>query len=340
MQPEPPGPARSVQPPSPSPGLTPGGRDLAGADPDRPEQSLIEHFLAGRGPRPAWLRVDAGHDCAVVDGGTALKVDAVVGGVHFDDRWTAREVGWKAVANVLSDLGAAGARPTWLLVAVSAADPGWARGVADGVAELAARAGAYLVGGDVTRVPPGAPPVVSVSGGGRCLGRPRTRAGVAPGDVLWVTGTLGLAGLGWWDPSAPPEALAALRRPDPPLAFALALAERSLAVAAMDVSDGLASDVPRLARASGVALRVDPARLPLAPAVAAHPDGARLALGGGDDLELLFAARPGAEPAIRALAARHGVSVTPIGVAEAGTGARLLAGGWPGPLFSHFGEVP
>lgn len=323
-------------PPLPSSSLLPGG---AWTGPDAPEGEVVDAFLRARGPRPAWVTLDAGHDCAVVDGDHALKVDTVVGGVHFDERWDPADVGYKAVAAAVSDLGAAGARPRWLLVSVSVRDPAWARRAAVGVGEACAAFGVYLVGGDVTRVPPGAPPVVSASVGGRCVAAPGTRAGAREGDDVWVTGALGLAGLGWWDPAAPPEALRALRRPTPPVAFALELAAQGLVAAAMDVSDGLASDAPRLAAASGVHLQLDPARLPIAPAVAARPDALRLAVGGGDDLELLFVARPGHAAAIEAAAHHHGVRATRIGSVLAGSGASLSDGDrsdWPAPLFAHF----
>ncbi len=298
---------------------------------------MIAAFLAARGPRPAWLTVDAGHDCAVIDGEAALKVDTVVGGVHFDHRWTPAEVGWKAVAAVVSDLGAAGAAPRWLMVSVSAADPAWAESAARGVGAAAAAFGAHLVGGDVTRVPAGGSPVVSVSAGGRCVARPVTRAGARPGDDLWVTGTLGLAGVGWSDADPPPAAVAALRHPEPPLAFALALARAGVVAAAMDLSDGPRSDLPRLAAASGVHLAVDARRLPLAPDVAARPDALQQALCGGDDHQLLFAARAADRPAVERLAATSGARVTRIGAVEAGAGVSLAGAAWPAPLFAHFG---
>jgi thiamine-monophosphate kinase len=328
-----------VEPEHPAPETpeSPDRSPLAGPDPDATESEVIGSFLATRAPAPAWVTVDAGHDCAVIYGDHALKVDTVVGGVHFDDRWRPAEVGWKAVAAVISDLGAAGAEPRWLLVSVSTPDPAWASAVAEGVGAACRRFGAYLVGGDVTRAPRGAPASVSVSGGGRCVGRPLTRSGARPGDDLWVTGTVGLAGLGWSVAEPPAAALAALRHPEPPLAFALALARDGLATAAMDLSDGPRSDLPRLARASGVHLRVDARSLPLAPEVAGRGDALRLALCGGDDHQLLFAAPADRAVEVEARGAERGVRVTRIGRVLAGEGVSLAGAAWPAPLFAHFG---
>ena len=297
---------------------------------------MIAAFLATRPTRPDWVTVDAGHDCAVIDGGVALKVDTLVAGVHFDAGWTAVEVGWKAVTAAVSDLAAAGSLPRWALVSVSARDPRWAAALAEGVGAACAAWGVYLVGGDVTRVPAGSSAVVSVSAGGACVARPVTRSGAHPGDHLWVTGTLGLAGVGWATPAPPAAALRALRRPEPPVAFALDLARRGLVAAAMDLSDGPRSDLPRLAEASGVHLVVHADALPLAPEVAASADPLRFALCGGDDHQLLFAARPADGHAIQALAAGSGVQVTRIGEVEAGSGVGLVGAAWPAPMFSHF----
>lgn len=275
--------------------------------------------------------------------GLALKVDAMVEGLHFDARTPAADVGFKAVARPVSDLAACGAEPAWLLLAVSLPDDParerWVDGLAAGVAEACAAWGPYLVGGDVTGLPPGGPRVVSATVGGPCVAEPHARAGARPGDRLWVTGTLGLAGAGWMLADPPEAALRALRRPSPPLAFGLALARAGLATAAMDLSDGLLADLPRLCRASGVGASVAPDALPADPAIAGRADLLRLQVAGGDDYELLFAAPPAADDAVRAIAARTGTRVTPIGTVTAGSGAQLQGQPWPAPAFSHFPGV-
>jgi len=304
-------------------------------DPSAIEQSIVSRLLAHRPPRPPWLLVDAGHDCAVVSeqGSLALTVDALIEGVHFDDRLSAEDVGFKTIAVSVSDLAAVGAAPRFALLSISLRDDGARDGFVDGfgagLREACARWGVYLAGGDTTRSP--GPIAISATLGGICVGQPHRRSGARPGDRLWVTGALGRAAAGWALPSPPPSALAALRRPDPPLAFALALAEAGVATAAMDLSDGLAADLPRLCVASGVGARVDPARIPVAPEA-----DRSLAVSGGEDYQLLFTASPDAERQIRALALEHEVTVTAIGELSADVTLRFGDAPWPVPLFGHF----
>ncbi len=141
---------------------------------DEGEHRIIDALLAARPPRPAWVTVDAGHDCAVVHGDRALKVDTLVQDVHFDATWAPAEVGYKAVAAAISDLVAVGAEPEWLLLSVSTPDAAFGAALAPGVAEACRAFGVHLVGGDVTR---SATRVVSASVGGRCVARPHRRDG-------------------------------------------------------------------------------------------------------------------------------------------------------------------
>ncbi len=165
---------------------------------------------------------------------------------------------------------------------------------------------------------------------------PVTRAGAEPGDEVWVTGTPGLAGAGWmWD-DPPPAALDALRRPHPRLAFVDTLA--GFATAAMDLSDGLASDLPRLAAASAVAVYVALERLPVAPALARVPvrELRTAQLTGGEDYELLFTAAPAAHDELIARARAAGVPLTCIGSVSQGGGVSTSEGPLPQPGFAHF----
>lgn len=305
-----------------------------------PEQRVIARVLASR-PGSGGLRrvrIDAGDDAAVLDDGTAWTTDTLVEGVHFDDRLSAEDVGYKALAVSVSDLASMGACPAYALLSLAlpahdaATDNAWLEGFSAGLGQALARWDVHLVGGDTVRTP--GPRTVTIALGGPLVAQPLTRAGARPGDRLWVTGIPGLAGAGWRREDPLPDALAALRRPDPPLAFALDLARQGLASAAMDLSDGLGADVPRLASASGVALVLDPAALPDHAALADDPQGHRFA--GGDDYQLLFTAPERATPALLALAPRHGVMLHAIGEATDGQGAWLSDHTpWPG-AFSHF----
>ncbi|MCA9494049.1 MAG: thiamine-phosphate kinase [Myxococcales bacterium] len=305
---------------------------------------MIARLLDRRPERPPWVTVDAGDDCAVVHGHTALKVDTLVEGIHFDERTPDEAVGYKVVAVCASDLGAVGARPEWLLLSLTLPRaPGVeerAEAIARGVRQACAAFGVYLVGGDVTGTRADGPAMLSASMGGTCVATPRRRAGARPGDLVWVTGTPGLAGLGWMSADPPAEALAALHRPRPPMAFALDAACRGMATAAMDLSDGLSSDVPRLAEASAVRVVLDPDCFPLHDLLRDDPDARRYVMCGGDDYELLFTTDPADARAVLALGEEHGVRVTAIGVVERGQGASLVGGAWPQPAFEHFDADP
>lgn len=304
--------------------------------PQDDEDTLVASLLGQRHPaRPAAPRIGPGDDAAVLRDGTAVTVDALVEGVHFDARLSPDDVGHKAIAASVSDLAAMGARPAWavLTLAVPHADPAFDDGFARGFSEACTRWGVDLVGGDTVRSP--GPRMISVTMGGPVVAEPMTRSGAQPGDVVFATGTLGLAGAGWMLDAPPPEALAALRRPDPPVAFALALARSGVVTAAMDLSDGLAVDLPRLARASGVGAVVRPADLPGHPVLGDTP--VPFQVGGGEDYQLLFTVPPDAASLVTALAAGHGVRCTAIGRITDGDQVVLEGMDWP-QGWSHFRE--
>lgn len=294
------------------------------------EEQLIAALT--RPPRDPAVRVGIGDDAAVLADGTVLTVDAMVEGVHWDDKLTPEDVGWKLVAVNASDLGAMGARPTWALLTLALPNPldlDWARRFRDGLHAALDHFGLELVGGDTVAAPTR---MVTLTVGGRAA-RPVLRSTGRPGDDLWVTGALGLAAEGFLLPAPSPEARRALARPEPPVRFGAALGEAGLATAMMDLSDGLREDLGRLCRASDVGAWVDPAAVPGAAALA-H----RFAF--GEDYQLLFAAPPEARSAVESLAASHGATVSRIGALEHGREARLIGTEWPPALFTHFPTAP
>jgi thiamine-monophosphate kinase len=313
-------------------GRRPGGR--GGED----EFALIDRFTRGLPLRGPGVAVGPGDDAAVLRprAGEELvaTVDAVVEGVHFDARFSAADVGWKALAVNLSDLAAMGARPLHALVAlgVPPGTPGSRlAGVARGLGACARAHGVAVVGGNVTRARDLSVTVTVL--GAVPAGRALLRRGARPGDLVAVTGTLGDAALGL-APGAPPALARRQRRPSPRLAAGRALAK--LARAGIDVSDGLAQDLGHLCRASGVGAEVEAARLPLSPAYRravrglAEPFAAALA--GGEDYELLVALPPRALAAARAAAARAGTSLSVIG--------RFVRGGGVSVRGPHGERVP
>jgi len=288
-------------------------------------------------------------------GDLVLTHDMMVEGVHFLPGDPPESVAWKLCAVNMSDLAAKGAVPLGVLIGygmagTGAGDPGWNEGFARGLGEALGHFGAALLGGDTVRMPDGGPRTLGLTAIGEApaCGAP-SRAGARAGHLLFVTGTMGDAGAGLallqGQADATEDARARLieayRRPLPPVALGPALAPHVSAMA--DVSDGLLIDANRIARASGVAIHIDLARMPLSPAyVAARGSDAasRLAAAtAGDDYQLLFTARPEEEAAIRAHAATLGLAVTPVGRCAdgAGGGLTLAHAGSPLPLPERLG---
>jgi thiamine-monophosphate kinase len=259
-------------------------------------------------------------DAALLDG-LVLTTDTLVEGVHYLAADPPESIGWKLAAVNLSDLAAKGAAPAGCLLNYAlSGDSAWDDAFLDGLGAALARYGMPLLGGDTVAMPAGAPRSYTLTAIGRAAASTPSRAGARPGDALWVTGTLGEACAGLAiarGGDGPPELLERYRRPMPRIAEGLALAP--LVHAMMDVSDGLLLDASRMAAASGLAVTVDLARLPVSPQA-----GNRLAAAtAGDDYELLFAAPADFVPPVPA---------TRVGSFTAGSGIRLTDGAIPLPL--------
>ncbi len=275
--------------------------------------------LPGRG---AGVEIGPGDDAAAIRiGGTTLLVttDALVEGVHFRAGWLSpRALGARAYAVNASDIAAMGGRPLWAVVALEVPARTPTRtldGIVAGFVGAARRHGAALVGGNVTRGPALAITVTLLGAAGA---RVVTRAGARPGDVVLVTGRLGAMSAAVRNRRRG-RAAAVPRVPDRvPIAGELA----RVATAMIDVSDGLVQDLRHVARASGAAIRVDAASVP----IAARVRGAlRVALTGGEDYELACTVPPRRMAAAMRAAERLGVPLTAIGVVErAGRGVRVL----------------
>ncbi len=313
------------------------------------EFSLIDRFFARLTPPRDDVRLGIGDDAALLampaGRDLVLATDTLVAGVHFPEGTAAEAIGHKALAVNLSDLAAMGAEPAWATLALTlpAADEDWLAGFAAGFGELAARHGVALVGGDTTR----GPRVITVTVAGRVPpGEALTRAGARPGDGIWVTGSLGDAGLALvllQSGEPVPEVLRRrLDRPEPRLAAGRAL--RGLATATIDVSDGLVADLGHVLDRSGVGARLEVAAVPRSAALREAADGAaasRLALAAGDDYELCFTLPPAAEAEMAGRLAAIDCPVTRIGSIEARPGLRLIAADGtelpPPGGFDHFG---
>jgi thiamine-monophosphate kinase len=283
-----------------------------------------------------------------------LKTDAIIGGVHFFPDDAAYTVASKALRVNLSDLAAKGARPLGFLLTLGLPKEIGATWLADFAQGLRGDAEHYacpLFGGDTDRTP--GPITISIAMFGSVPeGTMVRRAGAKPGDRVFVTGSIGDAalglvlrkGAGWKLDAAQRQHLAA-RYLLPQPRNALAEAVRTHASAAMDVSDGLAGDLAKLARVSQVAAQVDAARVPLSDAaravIAADPAMLETALTGGDDFEIVCTVPAAKAESFRAAAQAANVPVTEIGRIAAGEGASFVgpdgkALAFKRASFSHF----
>ncbi|XXF77391.1 thiamine-phosphate kinase [Myxococcaceae bacterium GXIMD 01537] len=281
------------------------------------EFTLIDHFLA-QFPR-ARVPVGPGDDCAVLApsrGALCVTTDAIVEDVHFTRaHFSPEDIGHKALAVNLSDLAAMGATPRWFLCALAlprAFPEKHLLGIARGMSALARAHRIALVGGNFSsarelsitltaagELPPGTPAL--------------TRSGARPGDLLYVSGTLGDARLGLEHLRAGRRRSAPIlrqRRPTPRVRLGrLALRHAS---AALDISDGLAQDLGHLCQSSRVGAHLELGQLPLTRAVR-EALGAEGALAGGEDYELLLTVPPGRTASFERACARAGERVTRIG---------------------------
>lgn len=299
------------------------------------EFGLIESIRKAA-PQGRGVRAGIGDDAAwLASGGADLLVtaDLLIEKVHFDLRWTSfYALGYKTLAVNLSDIAAMGGVPAYLTLSLAIPARFRSEDIEEfyrGVRALASRSGVSVVGGDTSRAERF---FVSAALIGRAPYKPVLRSGARSGDDLYVTGTLGDSALGLKSLKKTSRGAAAaylIRRhnyPTPRLRAGALLARRRLATAMIDVSDGLLQDLGHICQASGVGAEIREEALPLSPAYRKLSGGdTALALGGGEDYELLFTARPRARKALAQLKTRLGVRVTRIGrCVDAGEGVKVL----------------
>ena len=287
-----------------------------------------------------------------------LKTDGLIAGVHFFPDDPADGVARKALRVNLSDLAAKGATPLGFLLAIALPkgfSENWLADFARGLGEDAETYACPLLGGDTDSTP--GPISISIAAIGTLpSGTMVRRAGAKVDDHVFVSGTIGDAALGLlvrkseqerrseqgrrgeaasWklDAALSDHLVSRYRLPQPRMALAEPV--RTLARASMDVSDGLAADLAKLCRTSGVSAEIDVARVPLS-AAAAQALGADAAqiepiLTGGEDYEILCAVAGDAAPPFRAAAEQADVVVTEIG--------RIVAGDAPPRFLDRAGQA-
>ncbi len=315
------------------------------------DAALSSSVVVGPGDDAAAIRSESGRLLL-------LTCDMMTEGTHFRREWaTPWQIGWKAMAQSISDIAAMGGDPAAAVASLAA--PGdlpadVPEQLAEGLVAAASAYGASLVGGDLVGSP--GPIVVDVSLAGWVEeDLMLRRRGARPGDAILVTGALGASAAGLAvlqrgvSQDGSPEvtrALQAHHEPRPRVSEARAIAQARLATAMMDLSDGLAADLPRLCAESGVGARVWCDRIPVDPACAslARRIG-RLALematAGGEDYELLFTCPPSAVAQIAAVVSQAtGAQVTAVGEITEQLGVSFLGPDGqpitPGSGFDHF----
>lgn len=292
------------------------------------EDALIER-LVGLVPLDSSAMAGPGDDCAVIDDHPdsrlllLLKTDALVARVHFLETAPAFFVGWKAAARVVSDFAAMGGYPEHFLVTLalpSITRVTWVEELYRGIGACLEAFGGTLAGGETSSVPEQSAAVISIAATGRVEREKLVlRSTGTPGDLLFVTGRLGGSIRGKHLEFTPR------------LREATWLVSHHKPTAMMDLSDGLAKDLPRMASASNCGFRIEETALPLTDGCSAAQ-----ALSDGEDFEILFSARP--ERASQMLSdwseAFPNVPLTVIGKLVETSQGQSLTGGW-----EHFHSV-
>jgi len=324
---------------------------------DASERELVARIQQQLPPTPPWVLVGIGDDAAIVEPernrAEVLTVDAIVEGVHFDRAFVPPDaIGHRALAVNLSDLAAMGAAPRLALLSMalpSTLPLADFDGIVSGFTSLAAQHRLQVIGGNLTRSP--GPLVIDVTLVGTVKRRQAlTRGGAKPGDDLYVSGAIGAAAaglrllrrvVGHQSSGASLSAqstedlrlrlmtgdsrlttddwrlMTAYLTPVPRIRLGLLLGRTRAASACVDLSDGLADGVRRIAEASGVGMTVDASLLPIDPAARAFfgaqcldPVEASLE---ADDYELLVTVRPRARGRLAAAIRHGGAPLTRIG---------------------------
>ncbi|EBC0627140.1 thiamine-phosphate kinase [Salmonella enterica] len=265
------------------------------------EFSLIARYFDRVRSTRLDVETGIGDDCALLNipekQTLAISTDTLVAGNHFLPDIDPADLAYKALAVNLSDLAAMGADPAWLTLAITLpeVDEPWLEAFSDSLFELLNYYDMQLIGGDTTRGP------LSMTLGIHGYipaGRALKRAGAKPGDWIYITGTPGdsAAGLAVLQNrllvSEETDAHYFIKRhlrPTPRILHGQAL--RDIASAAIDISDGLISDLGHIVKASGCGAKVDIDALPKSAAMMRHVDAGqalRWTLSGGEDYELCF----------------------------------------------------
>lgn len=297
--------------------------------PGREFQLINKYFRHALDDSPE-VRCGIGDDAAIIDVPKgmelALSMDTLVNGIHFPSGTSPEDIGYKSLAVNLSDMAAVGADPRWisLSLTIPEADKVWLQQFMSGFTGLARHYSLSLVGGDLTH----GPLSITVQIHGLIpAGQAVYRHGARPGDQVYVSGTVGDAGMaldllqaGTNADDISQDILQKLTRPVPRVELGLAL--RGIAGSAIDISDGLLSDLEHIVTASRVGATVNIQKIPVSGALKNYRNTLDFAIAAGDDYELCFTVSPGKNRELVQISKRY--SITCIGEITDGEGIHWL----------------
>lgn len=316
------------------------------------EFDLIKRFFTEQVVKRKDVVLGIGDDCALIHvsglNNIAVTTDTLIAGVHFPHDTSPRSIGHKSIAVSLSDLAAMGADPSWLSLALTLpqTDEKWLTEFCAGVFELCEYYNVQLIGGDTTQ----GPLSITVTAQGLTPeGKHITRSGAKAGDWLYVTGEIGdaalalkhIKGMVTIEDVFKEQILSKLDYPKPRVLAGQAL--REYASSAIDLSDGLISDLGHICKASGVGANIVMEALPISSAMKdtlGSEQAAQLALSGGDDYELLFTVSDDKKVGMETALANSGIAITCIGQLNASEKITTTLNSKPVPItasgFEHF----
>lgn len=309
------------------------------------EFSLIEKYFNHQAISRADVLLGIGDDAALLSApptsSLVMTMDTLAAGVHFPLKTPAFDIGYKALAVNLSDLAAMGAEPAWMMLALTMpnAEPNWLKSFSKGLLSLAEPYNLQLIGGDTTKGPLSitiqangfVPPLLALR-----------RQGAQVGDKIYVSGTLGDAGLGLrvaqgkcqLPQKAKKYVLERLHRPTPRIKLGMLL--RGIASSAIDISDGLLADLGHILESSHVGAEIQVKNLPISSVLNQYLSpkaAAMLALTAGDDYELCFTVPPSLENQLLKKLKNAKIICHCIGEIKKKLGIKLL--GFSGKLPQH-----
>lgn len=314
------------------------------------EFELIKHIQEILGPPGPNILTAIGDDTAVVlppKENLVATVDMQVEGTHFDLSYiNPEELGHKALAVNLSDMAATGACPLYALVSLGIRtdlEKEFFSSFYQGLKTLGDKFSTQVIGGNIAKCPNHL--VIDITVLGEVCGKGLVRGGAKPGDLVAISGPVGLSSAGRQMlvkyPDARktyPELVKAHLKPEPRIFEALTLSKTGMITSMIDISDGLSSELGHLSQKSGVQIRVDSEKIPLPPSLvsaakAVDADSWEWVLHGGEDYELLFTFKAEGSDAIAKALDSHGRKLLVIGsVTGAGSGVEIEKDGKIYPL--------